>query len=102
MFFLSPIDSCVVSFFVHVNNLCFYVRMDWQLLVAPDDILDHDEAAMDRWESAAVGMFRDLVKHHQVSSFPGPNMWHVFVKLWMCLWLGSLFCKKSWTRHMYL
>ena len=91
LFFLSLIDSCLVSFFVHVNNLCLHVRLDWQHRVAPDDILDYGEEAKVRWEVMAIEMFRDLVKEHQLPSFLGLNMWHVFLTLWMCLLLGSVF-----------
>ena len=89
-FFLSPIDSCLVSFFVHVNNLCFHVRMGWQQLVLPDDILDYDMGALERWEQVSLGMFRDLIRENEVASFLGLSMWHIFLNLWMCLLLGSV------------
>ena len=43
----------------------------------------------------AIEMFRDLVKENHLASFLGLNMWHVFLTLWMCLLLGSVFFQKS-------
>ena len=74
------------------------MRLDWQLRVAPDDILDFGEEAKTRWEVVAIGMFRDLSREHDLASFRGLNMWHVFLTLWMCLLLGSVFFKKVWDK----
>ena len=75
--------SSVFFLFIHVNNLCLHVRLDWQLRVAPDDILDFGYEAKDRWEVMAIQMFRDLLAEqgHRVPSFLGLNMWHVFLIL---------------------
>ena len=72
------------------------MRLDWQLRVAPDGILDYGEEAKSRMEIVAVGMFRDLSREHHLPSFLGLNIWHVFLTLRMCLLLGSVFFKKVW------
>ena len=95
MFFLSPIDSCLVSFFVHVNNLCLHVRLDWQLRVAPDDIFDYGLEAKTRWEVMVIGMFRDLAKEHHLARFLGLNMWHVFLTFLDVFIVGKCIFQKS-------
>ena len=72
------------------------MRLDWQLRVAPDDILDFGPEAKSRVEVVAVGMFRDLSREHRLPSFLGLNIWHVFLTLRMCLLLGSVFFKNVW------